>query len=505
MSTGLKRVTGGICFALFAYAASISLFRASCFFELKPLIVFIGSSAIALTAFAVGHRKPSLSKSMTVINTGLVILACVLYFILQLRLAYVFQISFSNIPEWDFSIVARSAAFKIMFGLNAAVTNEKYYCLFSNNAPLYFVIVGVMSFLRTIGVKSVAYGACVFNVVMIDLSIIFACLTAAKIVGKKRAGICALFLCLLTLPILGYSAMYYTDTLTMLFPVLTLYLWKCVSDGQKKPLYTALILALMSGLCALGAQLKISVVIALVAVIIDIILSKKYKESLCCLLVIVLAFTSVYIPLNSLVKSSDEMPHTDKYGTIPKAHWIMMGLHGNGNYHDPDYQLTLSFPAEQREEMVWEEIKTRISDMGIPGMLKHLDSKMEFIYGDGSYFATMKLMRDRKDDSLLDNWLEWDGSNTIYTSYAYQFLYLLMWICVSISGLLAAMKKTLGLKLLPFSTSCLGLMIFEWIWEARSRYLFNFLPITVVIAAVLLSSDVSLKKGTFMGTNKKTA
>lgn len=503
MSTGLKRTAGILCFALFAYASSIALFRAGCFFELKPLIILIGCAAVALAARAVGHGRTAVKKSLSVVNTGLVILACMLYFTVQLLLADEFQISFSNIPEWDFSIVARSAVIKMIIGSPAAETNEEYFCLFGNNAPLYFVIVGVMSFFRAIGFKNIAYGACVFNVVMIDLSIMFSCLAAAKIAGKKRAGICALLLSILTLPVLGYSAIYYTDTLTMLFPVLTLYIWVCVRDGKRKLLYNVLLLALMSGLCALGAQLKISVAISLAAAVIDIILSCRFKEALCFILVIVLAFAAVYIPVSTAVKNSSEMPHTDKYGTVPKAHWIMMGLYANGNYHDPDYQLTLSFPAEQREEMVWEEIRNRISDYGFWGMIKHIDSKMEFIYGDGSYFVTMKLMRDRQHGSFLDDWLTWNGTKTIYTSYVYQFLYLLMWISVSVSGLLAAMKKTVGLKLQPFAVSCLGLMMFEWIWEARSRYLFNFLPVTITIAAVLLSSDIEIKKPLFGRQTKK--
>lgn len=504
MSTGLKRAAGIFCFALFAYASSIALFRASCFFELKPLIIFIGSLAVTLIARAVGKGKDISGKKLKILNTCFIILVCVLYFILQLWLANVFQISF-NFPAWDFPIVARSAAMKVVFGISAAESNEEYFCLFGNNAPLYFVIVGVMSFLKSIGIKSVAYGTCVFNVVMIDLSILFSCLAAAKLAGKKRAGVCALLLSILTLPILGYSAIYYTDTLTMLFPILTLYIWVCVRDGKKKPVTGVLLLALMSSLCALGAQLKISVAIALVAAVIDMILSWKIKKALCCLLVILLVFSAVYFPLSAAIAGSDDMPHTDEYGTVPKAHWIMMGLYANGNYHDPDYQLTLSFPSDQREEMVWEEIRNRISDYGLSGMLEHLDSKMEFIYGDGSYYVTMKLMRDRQNTSFLDDWLEWDGSNTVYTSYAYQFLYFLMWVCVSLSGLLAAMKKGVGLRLQPFAVACLGLMMFEWIWEARSRYLFNFLPVTVTVAAVLLSSEFDLKKTSVKAFAKKAA
>ena len=493
MKIGLKRISGCLCFVLFAYAASIALLRGSCFFELNPLIVLTGCAVIAFAAYKVGHGKTAVKRSTSIIRTSIILSACVLYFILQLWLANVFQISF-NYPAWDFSIVARSAAMKVIFGIDAASSYEEYYCLFPNNAPLYFVITGVMTFLKNIGIKSVAYGACVFNVLMIDLSIMFSSFAAAKIAGKRCAGICALLLSFLTLPILGYSAIYYTDTLTMLFPVLTLFLWTTVRDGKTDRVQSAVILALMSGICALGAQLKISVAIALVAVIIDVILSRCFKEAVCCILIIVLVFTAVYLPLSNAVKNSPEMPHTDKYGTVPKVHWIMMGLYANGNYHDPDYQLTLSFPSEQREEMVIDEIGKRISEYGFTGMLKHLDSKMEFIYGDGSYFVTMKLERDRQNDSFLDNWIKWDGEKTLYTSYMYQFLYLLMWICVSLSGFLCMIKKETGIKLLPFSLACLGLMMFEWIWEARSRYLFNFIPVTITIAAVILSNDLNIIK-----------
>jgi hypothetical protein len=42
-------------------------------------------------------------------------------------------------------------------------------------------------------------------------------------------------------------------------------------------------------------------------------------------------------------------------------------------------------------------------------------------------------------------------------------------------------KKEYAQKMFPFALSIFGLFIFQMIWEARSRYLLNFLPIFIVL------------------------
>lgn len=54
---------------------------------------------------------------------------------------------------------------------------------------------------------------------------------------------------------------------------------------------------------------------------------------------------------------------------IPKTHWIMMGLAGNGGYNNEDYVLTFSAPdGETRKALIRDEIAARLKEMGPAGL-----------------------------------------------------------------------------------------------------------------------------------------
>jgi len=212
-------------------------------------------------------------------------------------------------------------------------------------------------------------------------------------------------------------------------------------------------------------------------------LTLKIKKGALAACVIAAVFCLSYFPAYHASMNASILPEKDPDLQIPWSHWIMMGLRGNGNYYDPDYKLTLAAPADQREEFVRQEIANRIREYGFSGMLDHLSVKNSFVWNEGTYFSANKVMRDRIATSSLDKYLLFEGPDFYLYGYWCQFL-----MMVTVSGfLLSAAQMLFGKKetrLLPFSLCAFGLFLFQMMWEARSRYLFNFLPVFIVIVIV---------------------
>lgn len=91
--------------------------------------------------------------------------------------------------------------------------------------------------------------------------------------------------------VLFYGCGFYTDSLSLIFPVLFYYLYLCLkgeNDRKKQIIY----LAAMGLSLTIGMMIKFTVVIVLIAVVIDAFLYIPWKKALL-ILVVSLAFYGV--------------------------------------------------------------------------------------------------------------------------------------------------------------------------------------------------------------------
>lgn len=387
---------------------------------------------------------------------------------------------------WDFTVVAGAA----MDAVTGGVQGGEYFRMWPNNIPLFLLLVGVMKPFAALGVQNLAAVGIGLNILAIDASILLVYLCLKKLTHSRAAGFCGLFLCFVTLPLLSYVPIYYTDTLTLPFPVLGFYLWLCAKErlaaGQAR---VALGCAVgLAAALALGTMLKLTVAFMLVAIGIDALLTLRLRSSAALIGALLAAFCAVYFPLNAAAGHSSLLVEGTDDDYIPSLHWVMMGLSGNGNYNDDDYQLTLSVPGEERDAFVRAEIARRLEALGWTGTLAHLREKCAFVWGEGTYYSAIKLDRDRAHASPLDRYLLHNGTDFAVSAYWCQGLFLLNLVCAAALGALLLRGHAGARRLLPCAVSLFGLFAFLCVWEARSRYLFNYLPVLLIVTAWCLWS-----------------
>lgn len=392
--------------------------------------------------------------------------------------------------SWDFNVVAGYAMdyaecgdvsnySEMMRGTAAA----RYFTRWPNNIPLYILLGTIFRACSSLGVSYNAIGIAI-NIIAIDSAIAFMYFSVRKVSGTASAGCVSLLLAALHIPLLVYVPIYYTDTLTLPFPIIGFFLWLKVKEelgtGKmgKAPVY-AIIMALILGL---GAVLKLSVLFFLIAAAVDGLVSLPFKRGIILVAAILVIGIATYAVLNQACMDSNMVVSDEEGCYIPKLHWVMMGLQGKGNYYDPDYQLTLSVPEEGRDELVKTMIKIRIENYGIKGMAEHLYKKISFVWAEGTYYSSLKIDRDRAHVSWLDTYVNWMGDQFVpYAEYCQGLLLinLISFVAAAISVLFYRPKR--NQLLLVALISVFGVFLFECIWEARSRYIFNYLPIFLTV------------------------
>lgn len=391
-------------------------------------------------------------------------------------------------PNWDFPAVFGEA---YAFVTTGAPPGE-YFTYYANNAPLYCVYVGWFFLLRAVGVSDLMSGLVLLNCACILLALYWMYRIAARLWDEKRAllVLCAAF-CYPAF--LLYAPIAYTDTLTLPLVTGAALLWlrarDAAAEGDAARARRRALAAF--ALAALGAVLKISAAILTIAFVLDLLFAWRGRARWITLAASAACFAALLLGGNTLARSV--LPEYDE-DPVPFTHWIMMGLHGDGGYWDPDYQLTLQYDTyEARAAFTRQEIARRVREMGAAGLARHCGNKLSYIFSDGTCFAPRKLDIGPKYPNPLHQWIIRGGKYAGILYYAADSLQLCLLALCAWGGLLAARRGETRLTFLR--VAWFGLGLFLLIWEARSRYLINFLPLFLLCAAGGLPSPGRIPTG----------
>lgn len=481
-----QNITLVMCSFLFIIVFLFSFFyNSNVSYDDKPLLSILCSIFILLfwgiLYFFLNKKIKNISKKET-------IFFLFFYFLMVSFLQILVLKQLSVKPSWDFGVVFYNAKDYVLTGTRSLDSYPEYFQLFPNNIMLFSLLV---VFIKAGLILNIAplYSGYIMNILFIDLSLFLLYLTIKNTTGEKNA-IFGLIVISFFIPIFLYTPIIYSDTLSLFIPILFVYLYSKVKEDKNKKNW--LIFLGIGITLFLGKELKITSWIIFIALTIKYFIEHfKIKKVLFLFLSIFMFFICEVTFQALIVKNQKFQFQIDGYETIPATHWIMMGVEdidkdntsrmSYGGYNELDYELTESYHSK-KEAMIFniQEYVNRVNKMGMIGYSNYLIHKAVNTWTDGYYYSNMKLLRQPyHSDSFLYNLLFVDNITvTLFNAYTQGVTYAFIMI-VMVGGLMKLKMKDYSLDYLRLTL--IGLFIFFLLWENRSRYIFNYIPIFVLI------------------------
>lgn len=364
----------------------------------------------------------------------------------------------------------------------------EYFGYFPNNLGAMTVLHAVFGLASLFGISDFFAVGIVFNSLLLTATVLVVSLTCKKI-RDEIAGVMALVFFLLCIPFLFMSAAFYTDSLSLLFPCLFYYLYLHYKEQEtlKKQLIFA---ALMGVTLSIGMLIKFTVLIILVAVVIDALLCMNWKKV--CLFTgcslffayAVFGIMNTYMYHTHLDKEECEQLNT------PYLHWVMMGMQNNGWYNPEDYEFTRSLSPEQRNSAILSRIKERVKNMGFSGTVELFMNKAVVCFGDGTYALSDFLDDTPDEEQEIHKYILYDGEKYSKYQHLTTGMLLTVYLFMLIGALQALREKELkrSIYLAPRLAS-LGILAFLILWETSGRYFTNFIPLMLICAVLSLERN----------------
>lgn len=395
--------------------------------------------------------------------------------------------------------------------LDGNLTNVIYFAMYGNNVFLLLVLEIWFRVAQMFGCTNYLVIAILFNVIIIDLALLYLSKICLQLFGEKYHGV-EKFFSYPMLAITPYISVVYTDTLSLLFPIIIFYQYLCLKKEQEKIIKRVILITVFT---IIGYLIKPTNVIILIAIVMveswNFLFHKKCWKHLSAanikkvmLYFLVIGMTTVLIygiftmyknrRLNQYI--SKEMIEENSF---PMTHFLMMGLkpvdyEGTyyGCYFEDDVLATQSYVGTQAKvNYHWQEIKKRLKAMGIKGYLSYLYDKYTWVISDGTFFYgregnfyTSDPYEKGKIASTIQKYVYFDQSSfrnvTIHMMQAY-WCFLLSMVTFSAFIGIGKKEKSERSEIHVLRLAIIGILLFILLFEARSRYLINYLPIFMIL------------------------
>lgn len=376
-------------------------------------------------------------------------------------------------PSWDFGSVYQGAVEIVEDGAFSDGSNG-YFTAHSNNVAVCMLLAAFFWLFR--GAASYITLGILLNVGLILLGLVFFYFLTEKLYGS-REGFLLILCCVFFLPFYMHVPIFYTDTFALPFVTGAFLSYQYRKKDARWLILTAAVLAA-------GYKVKGSLGVILIAFLIHIWLYRetameRLKKSL-------LLMVPFLLLVGVLTVLPEQMPFFDtsekEKNEIPIEHWIATGLVDSGGYSAEVYWMTVSAEGVEAKRAVDRQfIRDTLEEYGVSGMVKHLEDKIQFTWGDGVYFAPEKLKREPVKESALHSWVLYDGRDYQKTYMYCSAVQLLLLAGILLSVLRNFLEKGRVREVQAMQLAVFGLFLFLLIWETRSRYLVNFVPVFLLL------------------------
>ena len=469
-----------ILFVLSFYFISVLAF--SKIVQLSPLAAFLLIPACVVFLIYIKKRQLGIANRSDSFCDRVWIGIWFLSFVMMIYMA--FQLQVTTVGTWDWGHLIRVAGGYVLSG---ELQSKIYFARYPNNQFWLCCLILLFKVVKYIYPSADMWTftevSMLLGCVCVALTLMFLYSTARILWGGRKAlltGITAV----LFAPLYMHAAFAYTDIPGMLVFMIITYLFVKYCREERRIKWSWLYIVAVGILSAVAWNIKITIFILIIAIVITALLQmKNWKKLILGLLIAGVSFSVSFIFIN--MEKNHFFQFEDSYcdaNEFPPTHWLMMSLNFGGYVAD-DVEYTASFPDyESKKEANWEQIKERLKQRGILGSLKYiLCDKQSGTWGDPTFAGTYVVsLAPLNPNGFWQRICTGEGDHhwilLLYSSLYYGFMLL---------GLLLSGIYNLNSKnqpLLAMRIALIGIVLFLLIWECTSRYIIVFFPALILLA-----------------------
>lgn len=375
-----------------------------------------------------------------------------------------------------------------------------YLSIYYNNIPISYILGWLLKKVNEISGYPY-YSEFIhiqINCVLISLGGFFSCLTVKKMTKKVIPTVTALLVYLALPGISSWKIAPYTDTYGMLFPIMCIYFYLCYREAQRDFLrYLFLEFSLLAGMG--GGFIKPNVYIVVVAVLgVEFVrlLLERGKNWKYFVIEVLLTLCLALAEKECMNRMIEELGLD--YNPEINASWqtyFLMGLNEEttGSYSEDTILIIGEFQTDKkmRNQAALDRAMGRLKEKGLWGTAYFWLRKMVMVFNDASFeWQTFSWLPrsypvDMSSNTVLTQELRdlfWPDAP--HTGRYHAFCQLAWIFClIGFPGLLMIPEKKRE-QYLIFVVTFLGIFLYLMLFEARSRYLFVFLPLLIATSAM---------------------
>lgn len=420
-----------------------------------------------------------------------------------------------------------------------------YYSRYANNLFLTYIFLNVYKIGEVIGIQNGYFLLLFIQSIMFSAGG-FLIYKIADMYFKEKYKIYSICTWIIYMLIVGLSphiVLTYSDGIGMFLSlILTYIIFKLedkdksinkdknkINDGkeknkllQKSSISRIILILLFTNLSILGYYIKPQIIIISISYVIIKILNISYltymviknknedrengrrvrrerikKEIIYYIILSILIIITGFLIYTYIKKANNSMGiNVDKEKRFNITHYAMLGWNteSKGVFTVKDENFSGKYEKlKDREKANLEELKRRITEMGLGGVINQIARKILTNYNDGTFSGVATFVYIRKEYNIegINKELSEFLKNIYYENGKYNMIYTQIMQCLWIGILIFNMfsyndgKST---KISIVILGIIGLFIFEILFEARSRYIFIYVPLYIFLGVIGLKN-----------------
>jgi len=415
-----------------------------------------------------------------------------------------------------------------------------YYSRYANNLFLTYIFLNVYKIGEVIGIHNGYFLLLFIQSIMFSVGG-FLIYKIADMYFKEKYkiySICTWIIYMLIVGLSSHIVLTYSDGIGMFLSlILTYIIFKLEKDKdknkinddkekdkllQKGSISKIILILLFTNLSILGYYIKPQIIIISIAYVIIKILHISYltymiiknknedrengrrvrkerikKEIIYYIILSILIIITGCIIYTYIRKANNSMGiNVDKEKRFNITHYAMLGWNteSKGVFTVKDENFSGKYEKlKDREKANIEELKRRITEMGLGGVINQIARKILTNYNDGTFSGVATFVYIRKEYNIegINKELSKFLKNIYYENGEYNMIYTQIMQCLWIGILIFNMfsyndgKST---KISIVILGIIGLFIFEILFEARSRYIFMYVPLYIFLGVIGLKN-----------------